>query len=189
MQTGILLHQMLERVSFGANVNQFQNIALPLIQGTAYEPWLDIFAQILEDGFYTPLQKGGFCLADIDRHSVFQEMDFIFQQEKAEAQLPKGFAIGAVDLVVLHEGKIYIIDWKSNYLGPSSESYQKDNLHRCMVEHQYDLQAKIYAKAAMRYIALSQAPWEFGGAFYLFLRGLRKGSDSGILHLNGESLC
>jgi exodeoxyribonuclease V beta subunit len=53
-----------------------------------------------------------------------------------------------------------------------------------MQEHRYDLQARIYAAALRRALALREPrrDWEasFGGVFYLFLRGMAPGSMDGI---------
>src|SRR5690606_15646525 len=32
---------------------------------------------------------------------------------------------GFIDLVLEHDGRLYIFDWKSNYLGPTPESYDQ----------------------------------------------------------------
>ena len=72
------------------------------------------------------------------------------------------------------EGKYYLLDWKTNYLGPSDEDYTQENMAAAMHHHQYDLQASIYAEALKRYVKLfdnSDFSSCFGGAFYYFVRG------------------
>ena len=58
-----------------------------------------------------------------------------------------------------------------------------------MQEHAYFLQAAIYTEAIKRYLSLvEKRPFEecFGGAFYLFLRGIQPGQKTGIYK---ENLC
>ena len=55
-----------------------------------------------------------------------------------------------------------------------------------MRDHRYDLQYQIYALALQRFLR-SRIPnydyeTHFGGVYYLFLRGIQAGSDSGIFH-------
>ena len=82
----------------------------------------------------------------------------------------KGFA----DLIFLYEDKYYLLDWKTNYLGPSLQDYSQEKIADAMKMHQYFLQASIYAAALKRYVKLfDNRPFEeiFGGAFYVFVRG------------------
>ena len=64
-----------------------------------------------------------------------------------------------------------------------------------MKEHKYWLQAAIYAGAVDCYLERFFPGYErgdhFGGGFYLFVRGLEPGRDSGngILHLTWDELC
>ena len=58
-------------------------------------------------------------------------------------------------------------------MGETIDAYDEGGLEAAMKEHHYDLQAAIYAEALKRNIA--HQPGEFGGAVYLFLRGLEQG--------------
>jgi exodeoxyribonuclease V beta subunit len=82
----------------------------------------------------------------------------------------KGFA----DLFFEFEGKYYLLDWKSNYLGPSNSDYTQEKIAEAMLQHQYYMQASIYADALDRYVKLfDKRPFSecFGGAIYYFVRG------------------
>ena len=74
-----------------------------------------------------------------------------------------------------HQGKYYILDWKSNHLGHSIEDYHPDNLNHAMIDHRYDFQYQIYALALHRFLQSRLANYDyqqhFGGVYYLFLRG------------------
>ncbi|HEY5582578.1 MAG TPA: 3'-5' exonuclease, partial [Rhodoferax sp.] len=101
----------------------------------------------------------------------------------AERQL-HGMLMGFADLVFEHQGKFWVLDYKSNHLGEDDAAYDSDALARSMAEHRYDVQAAIYMLALHRLLKLrlgsSYQPAEhLGGAVYLFLRGV-KGPQSGV---------
>ncbi len=91
---------------------------------------------------------------------------------------------GFIDLIVEHEGKLYIIDWKSNYLGPTAASYTQEALSDAMEHHDYFLQYCIYIVALKRFIETrfphSHFDDLFGGVFYIFIRGIQTSEQSGI---------
>ncbi|OGQ99522.1 MAG: exodeoxyribonuclease V subunit beta [Deltaproteobacteria bacterium RIFOXYD12_FULL_57_12] len=98
----------------------------------------------------------------------------------------RGFMKGFIDLVFEADGRYYLVDWKSNYLGDSPAEYHQDRLAEVMAAEMYTLQYHIYAAALHRYLA-SRLPGyryetHFGGVFYIFLRGvdLRHGPGFGI---------
>lgn len=88
-----------------------------------------------------------------------------------------GFLKGFIDLVFEHEGKFYLLDWKSNHLGYRPEDYRQERLHEAMAEHGYYLQYLLYTVALDRYLRLRMPGYtyeqHFGGVFYLFVRGVR----------------
>ena len=95
-----------------------------------------------------------------------------------------GMLMGFVDLVFEHEGRYWLLDYKSNHLGDCDEDYCHDALDCAMAEHRYDVQATIYLLALHRLLKFrlgsSYQPEEhLGGAIYLFLRGV-KGPQNGV---------
>jgi exodeoxyribonuclease V beta subunit len=98
----------------------------------------------------------------------------------------RGMLRGFIDLVFMHQGKFYLLDWKSNHLGDRIEDYDQDALEQAMLREHYHLQYHLYAVALHRYLSGRIAGYDyethFGGVFYLFLRGIdgRRGSDYGI---------
>ena len=91
---------------------------------------------------------------------------------------------GKVDLVFRHGGKYWILDWKSNHLGDRVEDYSGIRVRESMTENNYHLQYHIYTLALRRYLqtCLPDFDYErdFGGCIYLFVRGMRTGSDTGV---------
>jgi exodeoxyribonuclease V beta subunit len=93
-----------------------------------------------------------------------REMEFLYPLK--EAELVKGF----IDLVFEHQGKIYILDWKSDLL----PSYAADAIAVHAAQN-YALQAEIYTGAMIRLLGLrTRADYEarFGGTLFCFVRGM-----------------
>jgi exodeoxyribonuclease V beta subunit len=88
----------------------------------------------------------------------------------------RGMVRGFIDLVFRQEGRYYIVDWKSNRLGPGSEDYGTEGMKREMERRLYPLQYLLYTVALVRHLSLRVPEFSyeehFGGVFYLFLRGL-----------------
>jgi exodeoxyribonuclease V beta subunit len=98
----------------------------------------------------------------------------------------RGFLKGYIDMAFVHEGRYYLIDWKSNHLGHRIEDYQAENLQTAMNEAYYILQYCLYTLALNRYLKLRDPAYSyethFGGVFYIFIRGVdpEKGPAYGI---------
>ena len=98
----------------------------------------------------------------------------------------EGFLRGFIDLVFEHGGRFYVIDYKSNYLGPSPSDYVERALVPAMMQHHYILQYHIYVVALHRYLRRRVRNYDydvhFGGVFYLFVRGMapEHGVGSGV---------
>ncbi len=96
------------------------------------------------------------------------------------ARLPfaawRGWLRGFVDLIYLHEGRFYVVDHKSNHLGPHAADYGVAALTGAMVHHHYILQYHLYALALHRHLRARLPGYtpalHWGGVRYLFLRGM-----------------
>lgn len=92
--------------------------------------------------------------------------------EKTLAGQIKGF----MDLVFEAEGRFYVLDYKSNYLGDTHESYAPDRLAQAMLTARYDVQMLLYLAALHRHLQDRLADYDpaqhLGGAFYVFVRGV-----------------
>ncbi len=89
----------------------------------------------------------------------------------------QGMLKGFIDLTFEYQGRWYVLDYKSNWLGDSVEDYNRERMAKVMIDHRYDLQYQIYSLALHRLLKqrLSDYDYEhhFGGVIYLFLRGVR----------------
>ena len=98
-----------------------------------------------------------------------QEMEFVFP-------IKEGMMKGFIDLCFEYQVKYYLLDWKTNYLGPDENAYSEEALIIEMNRCNYLLQASIYATALKKHIQLFDSrPFAdlFGGAIYYFIRGKR----------------
>lgn len=96
-----------------------------------------------------------------------------------------GMMNGFVDLFFEYNGKYYILDWKSNFLGDRVEDYSKEGLMQGMNESNYHLQYLLYTLAIDKYLSnrLGESynfEEHFGGVCYVFLRGVRQNSETGF---------
>jgi exodeoxyribonuclease V beta subunit len=85
----------------------------------------------------------------------------------------KGFA----DLVFEHEGKYWVLDYKSNALGPGDAAYTRAAMGAAMAAHRYDIQGAIYLLALHRLLRSRlgddyDPATQLGGAVFYFLRGV-----------------
>lgn len=98
----------------------------------------------------------------------------------------EGILNGFMDLFFEHNGKYYILDWKSNYLGDTLADYAPEKLAEAMAQNNYHLQYMLYTVAACRYLSLRLENFRyeehFGGVIYLFMRGVRSDGNSGIFY-------
>ncbi len=98
----------------------------------------------------------------------------------------EGFLRGFIDLVAVHDGCWYVVDYKSNLLGATPDRYAGPHLDEAMRRSGYRLQYLVYLVALHRYLGLRVRDYDYerhvGGAFYLFLRGVDPdvGMDRGI---------
>ncbi len=100
----------------------------------------------------------------------------------------RGMMTGFIDLVFVHQGRFYLLDYKSNHLGAHRADYGAERLEAAMREHRYDLQYLIYTVALHRYLKIRVPGYDyhshFGGVYYLFVRGMDPSDDTrpGVYH-------
>jgi len=94
-----------------------------------------------------------------------------------------GMLKGFIDLVAEHEGRYYVVDYKSNWLGPDDAAYSAEAMAREILAHRYELQYVLYLLALHRLLKLRLPDYDYdrhvGGALYLFLRGSH-GAGGGV---------
>ena len=206
-QVGTALHRHFENCYFSdlANTEEIDKLRQSLqLDETFTEPLQNWLQQIS----HTPLSNEiGIALADLANKDCIKEMPFYlairehFDVEafnrtlKAHHHLPseplqfeqiQGMVRGSIDLVFRHNGKYYLVDYKSNFLGSTLADYNQEALKKEMLHSHYDWQYLIYTLALHRYLQ-SVVPHydyarDFGGVFYLFLRGMNGELQSGVFY-------
>lgn len=151
----------------------FEGKALKDAENSAKSAEMKFYMEIkenVEKGQLSKIIKENFELNDFDEESVL-----------------KGFMTGSIDLALKINGKYYIIDWKSNFLGECFEDYSAEKLTGEMKKHCYYLQYMIYLAAFDKYMKQADPAYsyekDFGGIRYVFLRGVKAGSgEYGIFY-------
>lgn len=213
---GTFLHGLLEEVDFAGARSERAGLLREKLQVAGFDArWLPALGEMLDDLLQTPLTPADptLTLARVGRDERRDELEFYFPLAAAdpgrlerllaaasagisagrspglvgERHEPlRGMMKGYIDLVFHYAGRFYLLDWKSNYLGPGLADYEVGRLPEVMVREGYCLQYLIYSVALHRYLLQRQPGYSydehFGGVFYLFLRGVRRkvGWDSGI---------
>jgi len=163
------------------------------------QQWLPVARSLVANALDTPLMRPGeaggvFRLSDLD--SAVAEMEFhlpvralkrpelgrCLEEHGYDRRLAdddakiEGFLHGYIDLVACHEGRWYVIDYKSNRLGPDLAAYSEPALAEAIREHAYHLQYLLYLTALHRLLRLRLPGYDYdrdiGRAFSLFLPGM-----------------
>lgn len=200
---GNFIHALLEEVDF-----QSDDLPPGLLRGLLHQYGLygkidpDYVELMLDHVRHAVLstEEKAFSLRDVAMDHRLNELEFFFRfkrwpakeivqlipEIRTEQYAHSGVIHGFVDMVLYHEGKYYIIDWKTNHLGNALEDYDGAALVRAMDAHNYRLQYYIYTMALVRYLRQRLPNFSyadhFGGVFYLFLRGMRRHRSTGVYY-------
>ncbi len=195
---GTFLHSLFESLDFSQPLDEAW-LSGQLLQNGIDDVWLPVIGQWMELVLHAPLNEQGITLAGLDAGKKQAELQFYLpidaavtagaldglckQFDPLSARCPplnfpqvRGMLKGFIDLVFCWQGRYYLLDYKSNWLGENNAAYTPEAMARAMAEHRYDLQYQLYALALHRYLRHRLADYDyqrhFGGVFYLFLRGL-----------------
>ncbi|WP_420225298.1 exodeoxyribonuclease V subunit beta [Pigmentiphaga litoralis] len=173
-----------------------------------WEAWIQPLSDWLAALLVCPLPAGGGAPVKLAELAAYQvEMEFWFQSTRvdvtrmdalvrrhtlggaarapANPALLNGMFKGFVDLVFEHDGRYYVADYKSNWLGDDDAAYTQDTMRKEMLKKRYDLQYVLYLLALHRQLKVRLPDYDYdrhvGGALYLFLRGSRAPSK-GAFH-------
>ncbi|WP_436485864.1 exodeoxyribonuclease V subunit beta [Chitinophaga sp. ARDCPP14] len=210
-KTGNLLHFVFESINFSdsSKWEHWLEEAIRKFVPGQREVYLERLHEMLQHVMYSTIHIDGasFQLAAVGRQQRLAEFEFDFpvpvfksnllnnlsddqvsisvkRFSEYSSQELEGIMNGKIDLFFEHQGKYYILDWKSNYLGNSVADYDAAGLAAAMNENNYHLQYFIYTVAVKKYLE-SRIPGfnyekQFGGVIYCFVRGVRNVSGQGI---------
>jgi exodeoxyribonuclease V beta subunit len=205
MRPGTCLHEILEEVDFRDPMAAPELVSRKLraygIEGFD-EPVLANVHQLSK----LPLGASRFTLADVDPLARIPELEFTFpindfttaklaavfgneiplRIERLQFNAISGFMTGFIDLIFEHDERFYFLDWKSNWLGPNLSAYGPAAVQSEMHRHFYTLQLCLYSVALHRYLRARKRDYDydrhFGGAFYIFLRGVDPANPKNGVH-------
>lgn len=93
----------------------------------------------------------------------------------------RGYLTGSIDLTFRHDGRYYVVDYKTNWLGDFDEpltlaGYAPSALVEAMNHSSYPLQAILYSVVLHRYLRWRLPSYDpekhLGGVMYLYVRGM-----------------
>ena len=169
-----------------------------------YAAQADALVAWLTDVVQSPLPGPGAALSQLD--VTLPEMEFWLVAQRMESaqidalchqhllggvarpalaqQQLQGMLMGFADLVFEHQGRYWVLDYKSNHLGADDAAYSHSALQASMAEHRYDVQASLYLLALHRLLqarlgSAYDPARQLGGAVYLYLRGVH-GPERGV---------
>ncbi|MCH8496522.1 MAG: PD-(D/E)XK nuclease family protein, partial [Balneolales bacterium] len=210
--TGTFWHQIFENLDF-SDADAIEGLVRETCEeyGFDFEEWGGVLVTMVRNVLGTNLD--GFCMADVSLNRTLREMEFYLPYEAHELEeyqkwvelqaMPsdtfvkanvladissggnssKYYLTGFIDLLVENNGKYYIIDYKSDYLGDRAEDYNIASLNSHMRKNGYIMQYHFYAMALYLYLRDRIEDFDFGrdfgGVYYLFLRGMN-GDENGV---------
>ncbi|MCL6271837.1 exodeoxyribonuclease V subunit beta [Sansalvadorimonas sp. 2012CJ34-2] len=199
---GTFLHEIFENVTFE---NPQQDVIAEMIRERLLvngieDEWLPVLQTMVNDTLSAPLNEQGLKLTDLQSGDYKPELEFNLSlgllqchklntllRESSDPLSPKagnldfynvrGLLKGFIDLTFQHNGKWFVLDWKSNWLGETTSAYTHKAMADAMIDHRYDLQYLIYTLALHRLLKTRLPDYDYdthiGGIFYIFLRGIQ----------------
>jgi exodeoxyribonuclease V beta subunit len=201
---GTFLHGLLEWAGsegFCATPQAVEDAIARRCNRRGWEGWITTLSDWLQHLLKSPLPLGSdqppVTLEQLSQYQV--EMEFWFASHKvdvlkldalvcqythggvarlaAEPVTLNGMFKGFIDLTFEHEGRYYVADYKSNWLGVDDAAYTAQAMEQSILDNRYDLQYVLYLLALHRQLKARLADYDYdrhvGGAVYLFLRGTR----------------
>ncbi|MEZ4288345.1 MAG: 3'-5' exonuclease [Polyangiales bacterium] len=190
--TGLFLHHVLEASIGNSDENAIRN---------AIEISLTMYP--IENSNHTDIERdirvivdrvlragdASFSLSSIANRCM--EMPFSVTAPNGGQAFGRTFFRGYMDLVFEHDGRYYVADFKSNFLGVEVDDYKHEAIVEAVRTHHYDAQLGIYSYALHRHLQNTVRNYNyeqhFGGAFALFLRGINEPEHQGVYFLRRHS--
>lgn len=205
---GTFLHGLLEWAGdegFNATPKAVEDAVGRRCNRRGWEGWIITLSDWLQHLLKSPLHIGGgqppVVFEQLTQYRV--EMEFWFASHKvdvlkldelvrqythngvarvaAEPVLLNGMFKGFIDLTFEHDGRYYVADYKSNWLGVDDAAYTEQAMEQSILDNRYDLQYVLYLLALHRQLKARLPDYDYdrhvGGALYLFLRGTRAASQ------------
>jgi exodeoxyribonuclease V beta subunit len=195
---GLLLHGIMETVDFTASDDMIKDaVKRDILLSAPTEEEINYSAQVISNTLKLQL-PGGPRISEISKEKRLPEMRFHFRfnsnlnkgairtaaaehlaevhEEKLDDHITYhgGFLTGSIDLLFEHDGKYYVLDWKSNLL----PEYSPAMLKQSIIHSYYQMQYLIYLAAVIRLLkqrlnlSEEEAYEKIGGVYYVYMRGV-----------------
>ena len=201
---GTFLHGLLEWAGsegFKADPEAIKDAVARRCNRRGWQGWIETLSDWLQHLQDEPLRlnngQPAVVLSELSQYQI--EMEFWFASHKvdvvqmdklvrqhthggaaragAEPSLLNGMFKGFIDLTFEHQGRYYVADYKSNWLGTDDSAYTEQAMTASILDNRYDLQYVLYLLALHRQLKARLPDYDYdqhmGGALYLFLRGTR----------------
>ena len=201
---GTFLHGLLEWAGsegFKADPEAIKDAVARRCNRRGWQGWIETLSDWLQHLQDEPLRlnngQPAVVLSELSQYQI--EMEFWFASHKvdvvqmdtlvrqhthggaaragAEPSLLNGMFKGFIDLTFEHQGRYYVADYKSNWLGTDDSAYTERAMTASILDNRYDLQYVLYLLALHRQLKARLPGYDYdqhmGGALYLFLRGTR----------------
>jgi exodeoxyribonuclease V beta subunit len=209
---GLLIHSLCENYPLNREITE--NL---LINANISLEYCDDLMQITNEIFYykilhenvslkeikNRINELAFCLKIKSEVVIEREIKIILGQFYGENHpytiecnkldiIRSGFLSGFIDVFFEHNGKYYVLDYKTNSLDDYTSSFNINNVTNPLLiqtaNHHYYLQYLLYLVAVKRYLEfklnIDDASDFLGGAIYFYVRGIfvdNDGKKGGIL--------
>lgn len=195
---GNFFHNIFEYLDFTQPINQsWLNTKIEEYHFDAH--WNIIIQNWVHTIINTPLNQENLTLSKIDHIHKKTELKFYFpintdlqshqldclckNYDSLSAKSPKlvfskikGMLQGFIDLIFRWNHKYYLVDYKTNWLGNNANAYTHYNMEQEIITQNYTLQYQLYTLALHRFLQYRIASYDykkdFGGTYYLFIRGM-----------------
>ncbi len=190
--------------AIAANPGRLRDRVARLCQSRGWESWIDPLTawllQLITQPLHLPArgEAPGVTVRLADLTTLVPEMEFWLAAHRVDTEVIdrlvshhtlggarraalqparlNGMLKGFMDLVFAHQGRYYVADYKSNWLGPDAAAYTADAMSTEILHARYELQYVLYLLALHRLLKARLPDYDYdrhvGGAVYLFLRGL-----------------
>jgi exodeoxyribonuclease V beta subunit len=203
-QAGKCIHAIFEDVEFvSLERRELDRIVSIQLATHGFDgAWTRAIGDMVQSVIDTPLDESGMRLRGIGRERRLDELEFYYPiatlsdaglrailagggfpdaiRERIGALTfapAQGYMRGFIDLVFEHDGRYYLADYKSNWLGASAAAYDQPALGLAIAREAYYLQYLVYCVALQRYLRRRIPGYRydrhFGGVRYLFVRGMK----------------
>ena len=214
-RAGSCVHGILERIDFAAgDPDAWTRVVRDRLRAYGFEPaWAPVLIETLARVVATPLDDAsGLRLDRIAREARVNELEFHHPLARIEggtlARLAlahgfgagpirdavaqasvrpvAGFMKGFIDCIAAYDGRYWLFDYKTNWLGDAVDDYAADRLTAVMARDAYWLQYLVYTVVLHRWLARRLPDYDYdrhvGGVRYLFVRGMEpeRGTTTGV---------